>query len=424
MIGLMRRRAMAKVLEVPLENQYLTFEALESGTFQFSKACSYSINNGAWTALAAATDTPTLNTGDTIRWKATTAPASGTGVGTFSSTGTYNAMGNPLSMRNGDNFKTSTTRGDYLFQKMFYGSTGLINAEGLIMPSILQGYAWENMFNGCTSMIVGPTMPSELNVSFAECLYGMFANCSSLIATPVVELHGGSSSCCQSMFDGCTSLRECNITFSTDNIGKGGFSYMFRNCSSLKTGPATLPSELIANDNCSYIYRYMFNGCTSLESAPELPSAVIPYGGYMHMFNGCTSLKKAPAILATTVSTRGCVSMFYNCSSLTTPPVLSATTLSSESYNAMFYNCTSLETAPVLTLAVLPSSCYESMFWGCSKLSYIKCLATNITAGRCVINWVRGVASTGTFVKHPDATWGTGNSGIPSGWTVVDAVVE
>ena len=33
--------------------------------------------------------------------------------------------------------------------------------------------------------------------------------------------------------------------------------------------------------------------------------------------------------------------------------------------------------------------------------------------------WVRGVASTGTFVKNPDATWDVvGVSGVPEGWTV------
>ena len=46
-------------------------------------------------------------------------------------------------------------------------------------------------------------------------------------------------------------------------------------------------------------------------------------------------------------------------------------------------------------------------------------LATDIIASSCLYNWVSGVASSGTFVKSKDATWSvTGNSGIPSGWTV------
>jgi hypothetical protein len=46
-------------------------------------------------------------------------------------------------------------------------------------------------------------------------------------------------------------------------------------------------------------------------------------------------------------------------------------------------------------------------------------LATNITATKCLNNWVSNVSATGTFVKSKDATWSvTGVSGIPEGWTV------
>jgi hypothetical protein len=62
------------------------------------------------------------------------------------------------------------------------------------------------------------------------------------------------------------------------------------------------------------------------------------------------------------------------------------------------------------------------MFRGCTKLNYIQCLATNISASKCTNNWVSGVAASGTFVKDPSMeSWTTGNSGIPSNWTVEDA---
>jgi hypothetical protein len=49
-------------------------------------------------------------------------------------------------------------------------------------------------------------------------------------------------------------------------------------------------------------------------------------------------------------------------------------------------------------------------------------LATDISAIDCLYNWVSNVASTGTFVKHPNmTTLPTGTNGIPSGWTVVNA---
>lgn len=98
---------------------------------------------------------------------------------------------------------------------------------------------------------------------------------------------------------------------------------------------------------------------------------------------------------------------------------LPATTLATSCYNGMFSGCTSLTTAPELPATTLARSCYNNMFYGCSNLNYIKMLATDISAFNCLYNWVRDVASTGTFVKSKDATWDvTGYSGVPSGWTI------
>ena len=114
--------------------------------------------------------------------------------------------------------------------------------------------------------------------------------------------------------------------------------------------------------------------------------------------------------------------MFSGCASLTTAPELPATMLTEGCYCEMFHGCTSLTTAPELRATMLARGCYSNMFNGCTKLNHITCLATDISAEYCTINWVKGVSSTGTFVKYPSMNrWSTGTSGIPSGWTVVDA---
>ena len=101
--------------------------------------------------------------------------------------------------------------------------------------------------------------------------------------------------------------------------------------------------------------------------------------------------------------------------------VLPATTLTNDCYHHLFYGCTNLTTAPELPATTLVQGCYSEMFGGCSKLNYITCLATDISASNCTRSWVPGVASTGTFVKNPRMNgWPTGDSGIPSGWTVVN----
>ena len=56
------------------KNTYLTFEAIESGTFKFiaknNNVLSYSIDNGeTWVELASNTNTPTISTGSKIMWK-------------------------------------------------------------------------------------------------------------------------------------------------------------------------------------------------------------------------------------------------------------------------------------------------------------------------------------------------------------------
>lgn len=120
-------------------------------------------------------------------------------------------------------------------------------------------------------------------------------------------------------------------------------------------------------------------------------------------------------------------SMFNGCTNLLTAPVLPATTLTYECYSGMFSGCTSLTTAPVLPATTLVDSCYSSMFNGCTSLTSITCLATEFNNDYTGINnnltdgcsdWVDGVAVSGTFTKSNGATWTTGTSGIPSGWTV------
>lgn len=113
--------------------------------------------------------------------------------------------------------------------------------------------------------------------------------------------------------------------------------------------------------------------------------------------------------------------MFNDCRYLLSAPALPATTLANYCYQGMFSECWSLTSAPELPATTLSNVCYQSMFKNCRNLNYIKCLATDISALGSTGYWVQGVAASGTFVKQSGITWTTGDSGIPSGWTVVDA---
>lgn len=193
------------------------------------------------------------------------------------------------------------------------------------------------------------------------------------------------------------------------------FNETFKNAKVVDASALLLPAMTLAQQ----CYRGMFNGCTSLTTAPALPAMTLADGCYSGMFQNCTSLTAAPALPAMTLD-RSCYNdMFAGCTSLTTAPALPAMTLAESSYNGMFQDCTSLTTAPELPAMTLAERCYYQMFKNCTKLNYIKCLATDISAKECTIEWVKNVASTGTFFKNPSMSgWTTGDNGIPSGWTV------
>lgn len=169
---------------------------------------------------------------------------------------------------------------------------------------------------------------------------------------------------CQEAFRGNTGLIDAsNLVMPATSLSQNAYSGFFRECTSLISAPKELP----VNGNNSHTV--MFMGCTSLINPPKLLFSTVAEGGCNQMFRGCTSLVKAPDLNITNVGTWGCYQMFY----------------------------------------------------GCSSLNYLKCMATTISGSSNFSSWLYGVAVSGTFVKDANSTlWGTGTSGIPSGWTIVN----
>ena len=110
--------------------------------------------------------------------------------------------------------------------------------------------------------------------------------------------------------------------------------------------------------------------------------------------------------------------MFEGCTNLIQAPELPATILSDGCYMSMFFGCTGLTKAPELPATELVARCYRVMFYDCSSLNSIKCLATDALASICTENWLTGVSSTGDFYTPSATIWETNStSGIPTGWT-------
>lgn len=240
---------------------YLTFEALENGTFQFTNDISYSLDNGnTWTELSANTDSPIVTANKKIRWKGELIPivhedkTQVGGIGVFSSTSRFNVEGNPMSLLYGDNFKgqTDLTGKHSAFYRLFYSCSNLINAEHLSLPAtILAEQCYSSMFNSCTNLVTAPQLPAT---TLANYCYG----------------------------------------------------WMFENCTSLATAP-----QLSATTLANYCYAGMFNGCTSLTTAPQLSATTLANGCYNYMFNGCTHLTSITC-LATDISATSCTTKWLS----------------------------------------------------------------------------------------------------------------
>lgn len=245
-------------------DDYLTIEALEDGfTASLSNnSCEYCIDGeDNWISLSSGTSTESINTGQTLSFRAELTPASNSGIGTFTLSKKCNVKGNVMSMLFGDSGKDnySLSNKSYAFHRLFYNATTLQNVSSDFLPA--------------------------------------------------------------------TTL-------------------------------------------ATYCYNYMFYGCTSLLTAPDLPATTLQQYCYQYMFRGCSNLTTAPTLPATT----------------------------------------------------LQRYCYQYMFQNCSKLNYIKAMFTTTPGTSYTRNWVSSVASSGTYVKNSSARYTTtGTSAIPSGWTVQTA---
>ena len=177
----------------------------------------------------------------------------------------------------------------------------------------------------------------------------------------------------------------------------------------------------------------LFNGCSVLTSAPELPATKLAEDCYYQMFSGCTNLTAAPELPATTLENSCYRDMFWSCTKLTSAPELPATILANYCYFGMFGKCTNLTSAPELPATVLAEACYGSMFSDCTKLSTVTMLAldSEITSkSDCVYNWL-GNAGTDknvnrTLIVKDEAAYNAlvNTKYLPDNWKKGQCTVE
>lgn len=161
--------------------------------------------------------------------------------------------------------------------------------------------------------------------------------------------------------------------------------------------------------------------CMSLLYGDSAEGKPMKAYGFYRLFDNCAYITNVSKdFLPATTLANYCYSyMFNGVTQLTQPPDLPATTLAQGCYHTMFSGC-SITESPVLPAETLAASCYNQMFYYCSKLNKITAMFTTPPSTVYTGSWVSNVASSGTFVKNPKATWsGTGVNSVPSGWKVV-----
>lgn len=439
----------------------LTFAFTSAGTVKWvmaggaSKSIKYTKNNtGTWTTLSSGTFS--VSAGDIVQFRGDNsqyASSDSVGASFCGTTGTFSVYGNIMSLISSENYPDLVELPSaYTFSRLFTNCTGLTSASGLVLPAKeMKAYCYKHMFSGCTSLAAAPELPSRKLADY--CYQEMFCNCSSLTASPelparIVETGAYAGMFqntglvtapelpatkvlqlgCAGMFYGCTSLVNpptiLRAMFPEDSC----YNQMFRGCTSLTGSP--LFNVVEWGSGTSHCWG-MFYGCTSLTAAPILRPKTMLMNCYGHMFYGCSSLTTAPELPATTAAANCYENMFAHCTSLVNvPSILPPLTLYTSCYAGMFMGCASLTVAPVLpALTIVPAQgdalgSYNAMFSGCTHLSYIKCLATNGKDTNVVNFWVQGVAATGIFVRTPGAAWSRGNTGIPTGWTIIDDAAD
>lgn len=390
-------------------NDPLTIETLSAGTILWIAGASatprtveYKLNDGEWTQITSTTaGTPlTLTAGDTVLLRGDNPTYCTQTIGHADTryanqmlmvAGKYKVSGNMLSLIDSTGYTSLSALDDnnmYAFSYFFAGGMGMVDAEELLLPtSYVPSYMCYSMFDGCTNMTYAPaTLPAM-----------------------TVKSYGYSK-----MFNGCSNLTTAPDELPATELSLGCYGSMFNGCSSLTAAPA-LPATTLARE----CYVGMFRECSSLTAAPALPADTMESTCYRNMFDNCSALTQAPVLPATTLANNCYEGMFRNCGSLVNAPALPAMSLAESCYSGMFAYCTSMLTAPELPAPILANKCYAAMFTEARNLGYIKCNAitfgTDSTKG-----WTHNVAGTGTFVKDANASWTTGDNGIPSNWNTQD----
>ncbi len=201
----------------------LTIEAITDGTIQVSitdeegslttlqAGMKYSVNGGTPTTIYESTNIPVAKddkvqfygNGKETQVYGIDAKVRILGIGDGFKTNVY---GNIMSLLDETGFATKTDlpNASYVFARLFQRNATLIDASELLLPAAkLTTACYQQMFEGCTSLITAPKLPATTLA--AQCYSGMFSGCTSLTSAYVKAAYTGEYAECRNMFNYCTA---------------------------------------------------------------------------------------------------------------------------------------------------------------------------------------------------------------------------
>lgn len=194
-----------------------------------------------------------------------------------------------------------------------------------------------------------------------------------------------------------------------------GFSWTFNGL--------VLSSKNISS-NC---YQSMFENCSQLTTAPDLPATVLKDYCYSWMFYSCNNLQKIANFSWIQTAYKSCECMYSNCQGLTQIPnkVFSDNIkLTDSCYYGMFQGCIGIKTVTISKLDLsYANDCFTFLFQDCTSLSeivyYPRQLGEN-TEGLdeyYTNNWVSNVSPNGIWYNATNQGFtAMSDSLIPNGW--------
>ena len=207
---------------------YLTFRVLSSGVIPWNqindggtgttaRSIQYSLNDGPWISITAASSTKIdVVAGDVVRFKGTNnkycdgnnKSYNGFDAYNVSNAATYNVEGNAMSLLYGDNFANKDTLpdGSTFTLNSLFRRANVVSAENLSLPATAcTASCYRGMFSKSPTLVTAPkVLPAAVLAD--SCYKYMFEDCSGIQNAPELPAETLVSSCYNAMFSGCTNL--------------------------------------------------------------------------------------------------------------------------------------------------------------------------------------------------------------------------